>query len=376
MDLCEEIQDLAVQMLNIKIILKQILSKNKYKKKLMNKQDNYKNIIAYLLTLYDDSESLTESIYRIVNNIDIKPLCPICGNKIKLSIKSHIYFPKCCCSKCSHKYTAQISKNKCLTLYGIDNYAKLETSKQKYKETCLKKYGVESYYQSNEFKEKSKKTCLKKYGVEHNLQIPQIHQKGIEKSQSSESINKRNNTIFKKYGVDNISKSPLIKRKKENTFLKHYGVKNIFCCKEIKSICNFGEAREKMYITKKKNHTFNTSIPESESYLLLKEKYPDVIRQYRSDVYPYNCDFYIPELDLYIECNYHWTHGYKLFEGNYEDNIKLEKWKQKNTKYYNNAIYTWTDLDIRKYNIAKKNNLNYKIFYNINDFKNWLFNKK
>ena len=44
----------------------------------------------------------------------------------------------------------------------------------------------------------------------------------------------------------------------------------------------------------------------------------DIIRQYKSDLYPFACDFYIPSLDLYIECNYHWTHGNKLYEGTKE----------------------------------------------------------
>ena len=29
------------------------------------------------------------------------------------------------------------------------------------------------------------------------------------------------------------------------------------------------------------------------------------------DRYPFACDFYISSLDLFIECNYHWTHGGK-----------------------------------------------------------------
>ena len=40
-------------------------------------------------------------------------------------------------------------------------------------------------------------------------------------------------------------------------------------------------------------------------------------------------------------------------------------WKAKNTKFYNNAIQTCTDRDINKRNIAKKNKLNYLVFYSI-----------
>lgn len=36
----------------------------------------------------------------------------------------------------------------------------------------------------------------------------------------------------------------------------------------------------------------------------------------------------------------------------------------KTSNYYKNAIYTWTDLDVRKVKIAKENNLNFVAIYN------------
>jgi hypothetical protein len=130
--------------------------------------------------------------------------------------------------------------------------------------------------------------------------------------------------------------------------------------------------KEKKYLTQKLNNTFNSSSIEDKTYEILKEKYSNVIRHYKSNKYPFECDFYIPELDLYIECNYHWTHGNKPFEDTKEDNNKVNVWKSKHTKYYDNAIYTWTNLDIRKYNIIQENKLNCKIFYSIEELKMWL----
>ena len=37
----------------------------------------------------------------------------------------------------------------------------------------------------------------------------------------------------------------------------------------------------------------------------------------------------------------------------------LESWKSKNTDYYKNAINVWTNRDVNKRELAKKNNLNY-----------------
>ena len=77
-------------------------------------------------------------------------------------------------------------------------------------------------------------------------------------------------------------------------------------------------------------------------------------------------------MDLYIECNYHWTHGGKPYEGTNEDNIIVKKWKAKNTKYYNNAINCWTVRDVNKRKVANQNNLNYIEFWNIYDLKKWI----
>lgn len=48
------------------------------------------------------------------------------------------------------------------------------------------------------------------------------------------------------------------------------------------------------------------SKPEELMYERLVHRFgaQDVVRQYKSDRYPFLCDFYIPLMDLYIELNY------------------------------------------------------------------------
>lgn len=116
------------------------------------------------------------------------------------------------------------------------------------------------------------------------------------------------------------------------------------------------------------NNTFNTSSPEDNYYKELINKYgeEDVIRWYSDERYPFVCDFYIPSEDLFIELNKHWTHGGHPFdETNLDDIYQLEQWQEKaeTSKYYKNAIYTWTMLDTKKQEYAKKNNLNYRVIY-------------
>lgn len=119
----------------------------------------------------------------------------------------------------------------------------------------------------------------------------------------------------------------------------------------------------KQYLTKKLHNSFNTSTPEELFYKKLVElnKNNTIYRQYKDVRYPFYCDFYIKELDLFIELNYHWTHGGKPYLNDDNDKKTLLEWREKATKskFYEAAIETWTRRDVRKRQIARKNNLNY-----------------
>lgn len=125
----------------------------------------------------------------------------------------------------------------------------------------------------------------------------------------------------------------------------------------------------KSYITRKRNDSFNKSFVEEQFYteLLKLNRLKTIYRQYK-DIkrYPYYCDFYIVEDDLFIELNAHWTHGGKPYDVN--DPIcqkQLAEWqeKAKTSQFYKNAIETWTIRDVEKLKIAQKNKLNYKVIY-------------
>ena len=93
-----------------------------------------------------------------------------------------------------------------------------------------------------------------------------------------------------------------------------------------------------------------------------------------------NCDFYIPEIDTWIEMQGFVTHGPEQFnENNIEHLEKVSILKQKNMAHktpnknlYFEIIKCWTEVDVKKRNTAKCNNLNYKEFWNIEQLKEWL----
>lgn len=156
---------------------------------------------------------------------------------------------------------------------------------------------------------------------------------------------------------------------------KNYGVEYSMQSDEIKSKYNFKEINAKGCETKRKNGTFNTSKPEEDAYRYLCQKFEqdDIVRQYISEPYPFNCDFYIKSLNLYIEYNFSWTHGGHWYDPmNENDQCILKKWQDKGTKFYQNAINTWTIRDVKKHQTAIDNKLNYLVFWKLNELCSWL----
>lgn len=198
---------------------------------------------------------------------------------------------------------------------------------------------------------------------------------------SKEERNKENKIRSeknKKYRKSN--KDDILKRTKE-TNIKKYGVDNFTKTKKYKEIIaqedNLKQRNEKTYKTKTKNNSWNYSEPENIYYKLLINKFGNnnIIKQYKDSRYPFFCDFYVKSLDLFIELNLTWNHGNHLFNKNSkEDQQTLEalKEKAKTSKYYANVVNTWAIRDPLKFQTAKKNNLNYKAFYTLEEAENWL----
>lgn len=146
--------------------------------------------------------------------------------------------------------------------------------------------------------------------------------------------------------------------KAKKTNLKKYGIEYCLKNKEIH----------------RKTLIFGISKPEKEILELLRLKFEKVEREYKSEKYPFRCDFYIHELDLYVEYQGHWTHSPHPFKKNKENFLILKEWKKKKAKgsaMYNRAVYVWTISDVKKRETACKNGLNWIEFFNMKEFKDW-----
>ena len=122
-------------------------------------------------------------------------------------------------------------------------------------------------------------------------------------------------------------------------------------------------ARKKMH----ENGTCKTSRAEDMLFEELCAEYgsENVIRHYDCDPrYPFECDFYIKTLDLFIELNKHPSHGTHPFNPNSIDDILLfEELSGKEDKWSKMILDVWANRDVIKLETAIKNNLNYKVIY-------------
>lgn len=303
--------------------------------------------VIKVLDLYNFS--IEELCYRLRKNIslDFKFHCKYCGKS--LSFNKQTKYPIFCSLHCASKFNAtdsEINKKRKDTLikkYGVDNPMKSVLCKEKSKKTCKAKYGKLYYLQTSDAKNKSEATCLQRYNVKNYAQSKEF------KSRKDEILEKVRQANNRNYNVDYYVQSVDYKKNKEKIL-------------------------ERVYQTKTKNKTWNTSKPEKEVGRLLRLKFKKVIPQYKSEVYPFACDYYIQDTDTYIECNFHWSHMPDYGEFNITSKVhvdKLIKLKKENTKFSNKIIEVWTKTDPLKLETFKKNKLNYKIFYSIDTFNKW-----
>lgn len=338
------------------------------KLKYMTKEES-----EYLQNRYSDSDSIKETIFRIFYNVEIKPKCKYCNNYCRSKIKYKEYYETCSNKECikknaweHHLETFKKNHNGLENPYQLPEVIEKIQSKlsikrkeisEKIKSTCLEKYGVEYPAQSPEIYNKVKQTCLDKYGYECCLNNEEVKNKifitkeikynnpkfvnpvkmmqtKIERYGSSGYCNpiKGKQTKIERYGTASYNNQEKVK---ENCLIKYgveYAQSTKFVRDKIKRSQNTEEVKLKIYNTKKKNNSFGPqSKSESICYLYLSLYYPDTIRQYRdNERYPYNCDFYIPSLDLFIEFQGYYTHGKHPYNSDsVSDKLLIEKYKEK-----------------------------------------------
>ncbi len=176
-------------------------------------------------------------------------------------------------------------------------------------------------------------------------------------------------------GIINPFQAEEVIKKIDETNLRKYNVRRYTQTEEYRNKITrtLDDINERKYETHRMNNSFNESKTECIVKSLLEKKFKCVKHQYKSEKYPFECDFYVDDIDTYIEFNGTWTHGGHPFDDKNPEDLKtVETWRSKGTEYYSNAIYTWTDLDVRKRNVARQNGIKILEFWDLFELENWL----
>lgn len=336
------------------------------------------DIREYLENRYNDipEEMFTyrEVLWRLKNHIDKRPVCKVCkcpvsfiGKKSwELKGKTKNGYLVYCSTKCSNgdgDVKAKV-RDTVKKVYGVDTPLLNSMVREKFTETMLRKYGVKHALKNNAIKEKLINTNKERFGTT----VAAKSQAVKEKTRA---------TNIKKYGFIAPACSEDVMSKIKETNIKRYGAESflktekfLILQKEKKS-----EWQNKALDTLIQTGKINKSALEDKMWEFLCEIYGEenVIRQYKSDEYPFVCDFFIKTEKLYIEYQGTYFHNFKLYSKDRDkEEYELIKVKSLDKRHssYKRIIDIWANKDVEKYNTAKKNNI--KIIFIYPDWsENW-----
>lgn len=250
--------------------------------------------------------------------------------------------------------------------YGVNYSWESSALRNKAYSTMQKRYGTFCYCQSDDYREnldsimdKVRNTNMSRYGAPFYVQSDEYKQ-NVDVIQD-----KIQSTMRDIYGAPVYTQSDDYKQnvdkivgKMRNTSVLRYGVPNYTQSEYYKQ--RVVSIQSKINDTKRQNGTFGISSVEEHI-----KAFSGFESQYNKDSrYPYLCDFYDRDRDLFIEVNASWTHGHHWYNAE-EDADICKKWKAKtrDSKYYANALEVFTKRDVEKREIARVNNLNYVVLW-------------
>jgi len=310
------------------------------------------------------NKAFSEIVYLYWMNID-PSRCSFCSKERKFNRFSSGYAKTCGNKEC--KYADRTAWNKGLTKETseiVKNQGKAVSKKKRGRElTSAEREVINSNREkikgvkhSKERIDKVKKTCLERYGVESVLKKDEVREKG-------RGVNRE------KYGTDYYTQSEHFKKRSSEIVEKSR--------KTLKERTGFeypsqtDEAKQKAHEKRKENGTYVESKEEKEAYRLLIKKFKVVRRQWSDDRYPFACDFYIEDIDTFIECNFHWTHGQEPFDS--KNPYHLQELKELKSKgdYEDIAADVWSISDPLKVETARQSGANLLCFYTLRELELW-----
>ena len=178
-------------------------------------------------------------------------------------------------------------------------------------------------------------------------------------SSSDPNVQAKNKaTNMRLYKVEHNWNKGELRKHQEETMLKKYKVRHNWQSGKLRS-------KEKFKISKLEQFFINKLNELNISY---EYRYFD-----ESGRYPYECDFYLPDIDTFIEINGTALHDDHIFDPDNENDIKQLDFLKTRTdsSWYQSKLRIWLK-DKEKYDWAIKHNLNYVVLWNENDINSFI----
>jgi hypothetical protein len=367
------------------------------KKYLEKHYNELKEVFDYLSLYVNDTDntiSLSEKLYRIKNDLTCSQKCVVCWSHVKFKSFRDGY-ARHCCKKCAcddphnkEAFKNAILKNKIRhnPVFGCDLSVPNDNA-----DKCVSSLFILS---SGEFD--GNKCSIDKRWCQKNINfVNYIINRYSDSSDISENVYR----IV--HHIDELPRCKICgKPVKYINFIKGYSDTCSHKCahntqeyhKKFKQsmVTLFGceYSLQNKVIRDKAAHTFSDRIKsgfydggnsEVSVYASDKEKlvcntlkplYPDIMQYYKDERYAnprngrrWECDFYIPSIDLFIEVQGFRTHGgHPYNKRSIEDIVTVDKLNREYSDgklFSKDILYTWTKVDPFKRYIAKLNNLNY-----------------
>ena len=291
----------------------------------------HEGILNQVKSLYQDSKSISETIYRIANDIEERPTCKVCGSEV--NFKPGVGFSRYCSKKCANNDPEVISKisescSKSLKRAYEDNGEKI---KERRSSTLKEHYGenAKSPFALQEVKDLIKKKNIEKFGASNVLALPMNRTKAVE-SQRSKAHEHWLSLGFNVEFLDN------------DECIVHDGCQIHGDYKLPTSYLRARYLRWKVtgkHICPKCNPFYNHETGIEHVIKNILEKHDvNFIMHDRKLIKPYEVDFYIPNYRLAIECNGLYWHSDK--------NITKTSHLEKLNRVHNagaSLLYFWED---------------------------------
>lgn len=354
--------------------------------------------------LKDPFYNMPTKVYWILNGLVSFPICPSCHSDENFKKKNVGLFGYriCCCIQCLGKYEKHRQKQMATAKRHSEEdplyYQKIaaKSISTKFAKNGGKYFSDKSIQQMkdtfaqlveenpNFWIDRDQKTKATKVanGYDPNWNnSQQIAETRLKNNngvwETEEQKRQKAETSIKKYGFKSPNSSPVVKQHKKESCLKKFGKEVFFQTDEFKDYMKqINEIRkQKELATKRKNKSFRISKPEEEAYYWLLFAFPQLQRQYTSLEYPFVADFFDPRQPFVrFEFQGSWTHGKHPFNPNSTADIAVvNKWKERRTKYYQNAIDTWTRRDPIKRKTAQENGITLIEFWSLEEVRVFVF---